>query len=67
MVPFASFKKEIFIRSELDALEFILQDLVFKKTKEIIEISHAEKCWKELNETNGNISYASYGFDIRRV
>jgi len=67
MVPTTPFKKEIFNSAECATLEFVFDQLGYKKTAEIVEISHLENCWKEQNEIKGVISYAKYGFEIRGI
>jgi len=67
MVPITPFNKEIFSPAECATLEFVFEQLGYKKTSEIVEISHHENCWKEQNEIKGIISYAKYGFEIQGI
>ncbi len=60
------FNPELFTKEELDVLNEIVK--VFGKctTKEMIDLSHKEKAWKENLNNKGTISY-KYAFDLIQI
>ncbi len=67
MVPITSFQESYFTQAEIKTLNFVLKQLGYKKTKEIVDLSHTEDCWKELNTTKELISYTRFGFDLKGI
>ncbi len=55
-----SFAKELFNENELNIMEQIFNHFRYKKTEEIILISHNEKAWVKNKEGNNLISYPEY-------
>jgi transcriptional regulator with XRE-family HTH domain len=66
-VPIKKFNKEIFTKQELEAIETVYKKFKYKKTTEIIDISHEEEAWKKNKKDNGIISYKEYGFDLKAI
>jgi len=66
-VPTKKFSKELFTPQELKTIETVYEKFRYKKTQEIIDISHEEEAWKKNKKQNRNISYKEYGFEVRGV
>jgi putative zinc finger/helix-turn-helix YgiT family protein len=60
------FDATLFEENELHTLEIVAKELKNKKTKELIELSHKEKGWKENEKKHGIISY-DYAFDLKGI
>ncbi|HKK09306.1 MAG TPA: Panacea domain-containing protein, partial [Bacteroidales bacterium] len=58
------FNEELFSEQELDSLQQIARHFRNTTTKQIIELSHQEKGWKENQSVNNLIDY-KYGFDLK--
>ena len=67
MIPIKPFNKDIFTNDEIKTLNNILSNLGFKSRKEIVELSHSEKCWTDLEKSKGTISYQKYAFELNEI
>ena len=66
-IPKEKFNKDLFTKNELESLQNVLDGLQYKKTKEIVNISHEEKAWIENQKDKRIISYQDYAFDLKAV
>jgi hypothetical protein len=48
-------------------LNFVKEKLRYKKTPDIIELSHKEKGWIDNVKEKGIISYQEYGFELTDI
>ena len=55
-----SFRQDLFEKDELSIMEIVLDHLKFKKTSDIIELSHNEAAWKSNIDGKKLISYQAY-------
>jgi uncharacterized phage-associated protein len=65
IIPFGEhkFDPSLFSESELDALKYIAEKFKDTNAKEIAELSHQEKAWKDNIEGRNKISFM-YAFDL---
>lgn len=63
-VPAKEFDKKLFDKTEILILNYVHDNLRYKKTKEIIDQSHFEKGWIENKENKVDISYQKYAFEL---
>jgi len=66
-VPIKEFDKGLFTEKELKTIETVYEKFRYKKTTQIIDISHEEEAWKKNKKSPGMISYKEYGFDLKGV
>ncbi len=66
-VPIKKFDKELFTEQELKNIETVYEKFRYKKTPQIIDISHEEEAWKKNRKSDGLISYKEYGFDLKGI
>ena len=59
-VPKKPFDENLFTQEELDIMKFISINLKFKRTEELISMSHEEKGWIDNIGKKGSISYQKY-------
>jgi DNA-binding transcriptional regulator YiaG len=59
-VPKKPFDVTLFTKDEMDIMIFINKNLKFKRTEELINMSHLEKGWIENIGKKGSISYQKY-------
>lgn len=59
-VPAKEFDGAIFTEDEKNILQWVSSNFKFKKTDEIIDLSHNEKGWQDNIASKGNISYQKY-------
>lgn len=59
-IPIKDLELSLFNEDELDILKFISSEFKFKKTKELVEMTHNELGWKDNIASKGNISYQKY-------
>lgn len=64
--PKHKFDKSLFDEQELRALKDVVTNFKNKNTKDLIEISHKEKAWKDNEKEKKLISY-KYAFDLNYV
>jgi uncharacterized phage-associated protein len=55
----------VFDQEELQTIEKIIENFRNTNSWELVELSHKEKAWIELNKNSGIISYQEYGFDLK--
>lgn len=60
----SSFRKDIFGKDEIDIMSKVREDLKYKKTSEIIELSHNEASWKANINRKNLISYQDYAPEL---
>ena len=62
--PLKDFDLSVFSAEELNTIKKVVE--LFRNTPswDIVELSHKEKAWVELNETKSIISYQDYAFDL---
>ena len=58
------FDSSVFTKSEFEILTYVAEKFRHTGTKEIVDISHQEKGWKENEKGRKLISYKEYGFDL---
>ena len=58
--PVKGFDKSLFSENELEILKYVSDFLKFKKTDEIIEMSHKEQGWIDNISSKSGISYQKY-------
>ena len=63
-VPAKEFNRDLFTQKELKVIKKVYDDLRYKKTEEIIELSHKEKGWIENEKSSKDISYQEYAFEL---
>lgn len=66
-VPAKKFDKKFFDNPELRILIDVYENLRYKKTEAIIELSHKEKGWLENEKGSKDISYQKYAFEINSL
>ena len=54
------FKEELFVSTEIELMRNVFDHFKYKKTPEIIELSHNELAWKDNKDGNKLISYLEY-------
>ncbi len=59
-----NFRQELFEKSELKIMGEVLDQLKFRKTSEIIELSHNESAWKANIDGKNLISYQDYAPEL---
>jgi putative zinc finger/helix-turn-helix YgiT family protein len=67
LVPKEKFNKELFTQKELETMKSVLDVFMYKKTDEIVELSHQEKAWIDNEKEKRLISYQDYAFDLKAV
>lgn len=63
----ADFDKKLFNEEEKDTLSNITAKFADMPTWDIVELSHLEKAWKELEATRELIGYQDYAFELAAV
>lgn len=66
-VPKEKFNKALFTKNELDSLQNVLDVFEYKKTNDIVELSHTERAWIENEKEKRLISYQDYAFDLKAI
>lgn len=66
-VPKEKFNKDLFTPNELETMQNVLDVFKYKKTNEIVDLSHEEKAWIENEKEKRLISYQDYAFDLKAV
>ncbi len=61
------FNKELFSGNELETLRNVLDAFQYKKTNEIVHLSHQEKAWIENEKEKKLISYQDYAFELKAI
>lgn len=61
------FNKDLFTKNELETMQNVLDVFKYKKTNEIVDLSHEEKAWIENEKEKRLISYQDYAFDLNAV
>jgi putative zinc finger/helix-turn-helix YgiT family protein len=62
-----SFDLSVFDQEELQTIKKIIEKFRNTNSWELVELSHKEKAWIELNKNSGIISYQEYGFDLKAI
>lgn len=62
-----NFNSELFNKDEISSMEEVLNHFRYKKTGEIIEISHEEQGWKDNIEKKELISYLDYAPLLKEI
>jgi len=63
--PILSFNELLFDPNELEVMELVSEKFKYKKTEEVIEISHQEPAWMKNIDEKGIISYKDYAFTLQ--
>jgi len=63
----ADFDRMLFSDEEKETLTTIVGKFANTSTWKIVELSHEEKAWKELEASKGLISYQEYAFELQAV
>lgn len=66
-VPKEKFNKDLFTENELESMQNVLDVFKYKKTNDIVDLSHKEKAWIENEKEKKIISYQDYAFDLKAV
>ncbi len=66
-VPLKKFNKELFTETELNSMTEVYSAFRYKKTPEIINISHKEEGWKNNHKKSDRISYKDYAFVLKGI
>lgn len=61
------FDLSVFNEEELQTIKQIIEKFRDSTSWELVELSHKERAWIELNKSAGIISYQQYGFDIKAI
>lgn len=59
------FDESLFSESELESMQEVLDALDKMKTKDIVELSHAESGWKDNQQNRDLISYQAHAFELQ--
>ncbi|HJU45372.1 MAG TPA: type II TA system antitoxin MqsA family protein [Chitinophagaceae bacterium] len=62
--PGAEAEANLFSKEELETIDAILQHFRETSTWDIVDLSHKEKAWKELEANKSIIGYQDYAFDL---
>lgn len=62
--PNVEVEVNLFSKEELETIDNILQHFQETSTWDIVDLSHKEKAWKELEANKSIISYQEYAFDL---
>ncbi|HEV2481644.1 MAG TPA: type II TA system antitoxin MqsA family protein [Puia sp.] len=60
----AGFDENLFTEQEKQTMETIVERFADISTWDMVELSHQEKAWKELEPTRGLIGYQDYAFEL---
>jgi len=63
----ADFDKNIFTEQEKETIETIIERFADISTWDIVDLSHQEKAWKELEAKRELISYQDYAFELKAL
>lgn len=63
----ADFDKDLFSEAENETISIIMEKFANMPTWDIVELSHAEKAWKELESNRALIGYQEYAFELAAV
>jgi putative zinc finger/helix-turn-helix YgiT family protein len=63
----ADFDKNLFTEQEKQTIETIIERFADISTWDIVELSHQEKAWKELEASRELISYQDYAFELKAL
>jgi len=63
----SGFDKSLFSNEEMETISCILDKFGKMSTWDIVELSHAEKAWKELEPKRELIGYQDYAFELAAV
>jgi transcriptional regulator with XRE-family HTH domain/DNA-directed RNA polymerase subunit RPC12/RpoP len=63
----ADFDKKLFSEEEKETLSTITEKFAHTPTWDIVELSHLEKAWKELEADRALIGYQDYAFELAAV
>lgn len=63
----ADFDKNLFTEEEIETIRIIAEKFADTSTWDIVELSHEEKAWKELEANRELISYQDYAFELTAV
>ena len=66
-VPQTKFAEDLFNENELNLMQQILNHFRYKKTDEIVDISHKENAWLKNKEGNKLISYLDYAPQLTEI
>lgn len=66
-VALEKFKEEYFDESEIQMMQTVLDHFRYKKTQEIIDISHKESAWKDNVKQRELISYLDYAPLLKEI
>lgn len=63
----ADFDENLFSEEERQTIKTIIERFAAISTWDIVELSHQEKAWKELEANKGLIGYQDYAFDLKAL
>jgi putative zinc finger/helix-turn-helix YgiT family protein len=63
----ADFDKSLFTEQEKETIQTIIQQFAEISTWDIVELSHKEKAWKELEASRELIGYQDYAFELKAL
>jgi putative zinc finger/helix-turn-helix YgiT family protein len=62
-----NFDEELFSEQEIETIKSIGERFADMSTWDIVELSHEEKAWKELEANRRLIGYQDYGFELKAL
>jgi putative zinc finger/helix-turn-helix YgiT family protein len=62
-----NFDKSLFTKEEIATLEVIIKNFSNTPTWKIVNLSHQEKAWKELESKKALIGYQDYAFELETI
>ena len=63
----ADFDDNLFSGREKETIDLVIERFADISTWDIVELSHQEKAWKELEATRGLIGYQDYAFELEAL
>lgn len=65
--PASMYDEQVFSENEMEAIVLITNQFKDMPSWDLVNLSHNEKAWIELNEQKEIISYQKYGFDLAGI
>lgn len=67
LVTKSGFDKSLFSREEMETISCIVEKFGKMSTWDVVELSHKEKAWRELEQKRELIRYQDYAFELEAV
>jgi len=62
-----NFDDKVFLKEEIETINEVINTFRDIPSWDLVELSHKERAWIELEKTKGIISYQTYAFDIQGI